>query len=461
MSDTLIIKNKKIVDFYTKNNINFEAVNLIFLDLIEKINNDMSSTIVNTIHNEILDSVRDIKNSVSSFNNTLIVKMHEINREYTDNLKLILSNSSNENVEKIGQFVEKNTESFLRKVTEEMPKSFSSGIKENLMQMEKTIKEDIKVLKNDENTIKEYISTLDTKLQNIQQPIYSFINASQEQINTNITGLKESLSQTKVSQEKVMDDLGDFLNKYKTNSNYKGKYSEHMMEQVLNKMFPCDEVINSSSSLKNAGDFIVKREGKVPLLIENKNYELSVQKEGVEKFLRDIRVQKCNGIFLSQFSGIQYKPNYFIEIEDNCVLVYLHNVDYSEEKIRTAVDIIDNLSGRLFELSMEGNMDGIPIRKDVLDKINAEYCNFINQKELLQNSLKDFQKSFTTQIDGLKMPDLAEYLNGKYASLHNQKWVCDICGDSFLKKTGLASHKKKHNKGGGGEEGEVKNEIKK
>jgi hypothetical protein len=124
----------------------------------------------------------------------------------------------------------------------------------------------------------------------------------------------------------VIEELSDFLNKYKNNSNYKGKSSEHMLEGVLCKMFPSDEIINTSSTMKLAGDFMLKREGKLPILIENKNYDLNVQKEGVEKFLRDIRAQKCNGIFMSQHSGIQYKPNYFIEIEDGCVLIYLHNV---------------------------------------------------------------------------------------------------------------------------------------
>ena len=57
----LTIANKRIWDFYNNNkNISFEAVNLIFLDLIEKINNDMSSTMTTAINNEILSCVKDI-----------------------------------------------------------------------------------------------------------------------------------------------------------------------------------------------------------------------------------------------------------------------------------------------------------------------------------------------------------------------------------------------------------------
>jgi hypothetical protein len=146
---------------------------------------------------------------------------------------------------------------------------------------------------------------------------------------------------------------------------------------------------------------------------------------------------------MSQYSGIQYKPNYFIEIDDGCVLIYLHNVDYSEEKIRTAVDIIDNLSSKLNELSVNDE-DGIMIKKEILDKINAEFQVFINHKELLAFNLKEFQKSFLQQIEELKLPDLTVYLNSKYASMQNQKWCCEICNEAFTKKASLASHMKKH-----------------
>ena len=84
-------------------------------------------------------------------------------------------------------------------------------------------------------------------------------------------------------------------------------------------------------------------------------------------------------MFLSQHSGIQYKPNFFIEIEDNCVLIYLHNVEYSEEKIRTAIDIIDKLSDKLAELNLN-DTEGIIIEKDILDKINSDFQGFYSTK---------------------------------------------------------------------------------
>jgi len=446
-----VINNKRIWEFYNSNpHINVEAINLILLDLIEKINSDMTSTITNTINSEILSSVKEIKHDVSSITNALIVKFHEINKECIESVKLIVSSASSENTDRIFSALDRNTDTFINRLNIEFPKSsheLNIQLKDKFQTLQKTIIDDIKselsTTVNKENGLKEYISGMDSKIQQLQQPIYSFISANQEQINANLNSLRDANSVAQLTQNRVIEELSDFLNKYRTNSNYKGKSSENVLEGVLCKMFPSDEVINTSSTMKLAGDFMLKREGKLQILIENKNYDLNVQKEGVEKFLRDIRAQKCNGIFMSQHSGIQYKPNYFIEIEDGCVLIYLHNVNYSEDIIRTAVSIIDNLSARLEELGVDDE-DGYVIQKSVLDRINVEFQVFVSKKETMLFNLKEFNKSFTAQIDDLNMPDLSSYLNSKYASLQNQKWVCDVCSEAFTKKASLSSHKKKH-----------------
>ena len=447
----LTITNKRIWDFYNNNkNINIEAVNLIFLDLIEKINNDMSSTMSSAINNEILSYVKEINGNVGTITNTLIVKFHDINKEYIDNMKLIIAASSSESIEKLTCTLERNTESFISKINQEIPKThqdLNNKMKENLESFQQIIINDIKgqlnTTTNKEDAYKEYISGIDDKMKTMQQPLYEFITANQEQMVSSLSNLKESSIIAQSGQNKVIEELGEFLNKYRTNSNYKGKSSENMLELTLNKMYPTGEVVNSSSSLKLAGDFILKREGKQQILIENKNYDLAIQKEGVEKFLRDIRAQKCNGIFMSQHSGIQYKPNFFIEIEDNCVLIYLHNVEYSEEKIRTAIDIVDKLSEKLNELNIN-DTDGITIEKDILDKINTEFQVFIAHKETMVFNLKEMQKTFLSQFEDLNMPNLSIYLNSRYASMQNQKWCCTICNESFSKKTLLVTHKKKH-----------------
>ena len=137
---TLKVTNKRLWEFYNNNeNINFEAINLIFLDLIEKINNDMSSTLTNTINSEILNYVKDLKNTVSSLTNTLIVKFHDINHEYIENIKLILSSSSTDSVDKLTTVLDKNTELFVNRIANEFPK--------NTLELNNLIKEKLQLTK--------------------------------------------------------------------------------------------------------------------------------------------------------------------------------------------------------------------------------------------------------------------------------------------------------------------------
>ena len=126
---------------------------------------------------------------------------------------------------------------------------------------------------------KDYINNLDEKIKSIQTPIYSFITSNQQQITNNLTSLKESNLIAQTNQCKVIDELGDFLNKYKTNSAAKGLASENRLQILLNKMFPMSNVVDSRA-LKEAGDFLLKREGRPTILIENKNYEALMGHQG-------------------------------------------------------------------------------------------------------------------------------------------------------------------------------------
>jgi hypothetical protein len=63
--------------------------------------------------------------------------------------------------------------------------------------------------------------------------------------------------------------------------------------------------------------------------------------------------------------------DFFIEIHNGCVLVYLHN-EYSQEKIKVAVNIIEHLSSKLSEMDVK---DGNNIDKDVLDSFEKTSYN--------------------------------------------------------------------------------------
>ena len=146
------------------------------------------------------------------------------------------------------------------------------------------------------------------------------------------------------------------MNKYSLNSSYKGQAAENQLFIVLNSMFPTGEIINTTGQ-KSSGDFLLKRDNKPDIIFENKDYLNNVYIGEIRKFIIDIETQNKHGIFLSQKSGIASRANYQIEFHKGNILVFLHNVEYSKEKIQIAVDIIDNLSVKLEELIQDDDDD--------------------------------------------------------------------------------------------------------
>ena len=444
------INNKRIYDYYKANtNVNIETMNLILLDFMEQLGNDMTKVLSNSVFGEILSNVKDIKQQVNSFNDTIGVKMQEHNKSFMETTKLIISASSSENTDKIAQLLNRNTDSFIERINFSIPKTQDENnkkIQDNLLAFQKVINEDIKSYlstNNSETSLKEFIGSLDAKIMTMQQPIYTFISSNQEQLNAKLSSLRDDSVSNKSANDKVMSDLNEFLTKYKTSSQFKGQCSENMLGNVLNKMYPIAEVLNTTA-LKASGDFLLKRLGKQPILLENKNYETNVNVDEIKKFLRDVNEQKTHAIMMSQYSGIVSKPNGFIEINDGKVIIYLHNVDYSADKIKMAIDVIDILSERLDEISNVEEIDGYVIKKEVLDKINDQFQIFLSQKEVVLTTLKEMNKKLTTQIEDMKIPDLSLFLNDKYASIQNQQFSCEICNLPFQNKRSLASHKKCH-----------------
>jgi hypothetical protein len=441
--------NKKIYDFYASNPaIDIETINLLFIQILEHIGTDLSKMVSTTLQTEILTNIKDIKHSIQTLNDSLSVRLNEHNRDFLDNIKLLLSVSSNENIEKISTLLDRNVVTFMDKITTTLPSMNSKPIQEALDKFQKTIQETIQnflYTQHDNKNLRDFMSNLEHKLQTSQQPIFAIIHSHQELVKGNIQSLKQDYNGLLESNSKLYGELNSFLSRYTSSSQFKGQVSELILEEIMNKLFPTGEVINSSNQVAT-GDVVLKRADKPTIILENKNYKRNVDVDEIKKFIRDISQQKCCGIMLSQNSGIVGKPDYFIEVHDGNVLIYLHNVNYSMDKIKNAVDIIDNLYEKLSHIKTQEHTKGITIHKECLDRINQQYQLFLAQKTSILNTVRETQRQLTSQIEELHIPELAVYLNDKYASIQNQEYVCDLCNMPFSTRRALASHKKSHKK---------------
>jgi len=441
--------NKRICSFYEANpSIQFETVNLIFIDIFDKLLHDKDKTIHSSVQTQIMNSITDnaasineLKESISILKDTmfsinkenhllLFSKLTDFRKDYIDEIKqLFLLN----NHESVGPLLEKNNALLIDKTTllinEMIPKS-QTQVQEQLRQFYQSISADTaQLLKSiDSNSTKEFLNNFEIKsslmLQNLQQPIYSYISASEDRILANVNALKDGNSQ----QHKKWNEIDQVLHKLVGGTNTMNQsFHNNQLSGVLTKMYHSAEISTQPTVSTNSGSILLKRLRKPNILIENKDSKDNITIEDIQNFLLLIEEYNCNGIFISQSSGICTKKNYQIETQGNNIIVYLHNVEYSSAKIECAVDIIDQLSSKLRQYK-GNNTDDCMIPKDLLDSINTEFQLFLTQKNAVIEVFKESQKKVLSQIDELRFPCLDKFLSTKYsAPIQKPGLKCDMC----------------------------------
>jgi hypothetical protein len=202
---------------------------------------------------------------------------------------------------------------------------------------------------------------------------------------------------------------------------------------ILRGLFPSAEV-EYVGSQKESGDIMIHRKDKQRILVENKCYESrQVTSDQVKKFIHDIDIQNCSGLFLSQEGGIVNKDNFEINIHNRNVLLYIHNVNYDPEIIKIAIDIIDSFKTKLDEITLT---DDYPISKDTLEEINREYQLFVEQKLTQLKMVKEFSQKMIKNIEDLQLPCLEKMLSSRFGYITSGKFICEKC--NFIGKNPLA-----------------------
>ena len=377
----LQITNKRIISFFEQRpDMDFESTLLKFIDIMESLQENMNKTLTNTTVMEILDNIKSMKTD----NKLLITQnMAEIKRGLNEDIRMIMSNSINERLE----------------------------------------------------------PTLREKLKEQQIQLVDNVSGRLEQLLENkISGIKESTSASKEILSTQHNTLNDLLKRFE-NSSKKGKLSENLLFNTLSDIYPCAE-INDVGKTKETGDIMMYRKNKPTVLVENKDWTRPIVNAEVQKFVRDVEIQKCNGLFLSQNVGICSKDNYEINIlEGNLVTVYIHNVNYDQDKIRIGVDIIDNITEILKEIDvLEINKnEEYSISKEITQHINAEYQNYLVHKEKTIKMARDFVANLVKHEEEFNFSSLEKFLASKYSALNN-KHVCKYCGYIGKKANSISAH---------------------
>jgi len=278
-------------------------------------------------------------------------------------------------------------------------------------------------------------SHLNTSLTSTEQRLDSRISEIRSTTERELSSIKEISTQNQLTSSSLNTSLTELLKKME-NSSSKGNISENILNDILHNLYPSAQ-IDDVGQQKETGDIILTRKNKPKILIENKDWNKNVVQEEIKKFLRDVELQNCSGLFLSQNFGIAGKENYEININNGNVLIYVHEVNNDPEKIKIAIDIIDQLKYKLGELEDDSEND--TISKEKLESINIEFQAFVQSKLALVKLAKEFNQKFLKQIEDIKIPTLEEYLSTRYAT-SSSKYVCEYCNFVAKNQSAKSAH---------------------
>ena len=410
----IIITDVVIISYYRENqNIDIVTMNHIFIDILKNLSSNLSTTINSTINSKILSIVSDIDKNISLMKADILLKLFESKREYIEDLKTILYNNISSNNEKINSNIEKNNEYLLSKIKTTINEIIPKSQENSYLQIEgciktffTTISHDTKNLleitnkidktSKDDTLIKNFIENIDSHLtkmfSTIQQPIFNSIQSSEERTNNGIQQIKENMIVQNSIQETVRNEMKDFLNKYKNSSQFKGNVAEIELQHMLLSIMPSDEIIRVSNDTATC----------------------------------DLKVNRKD----------TSKPN----IINGLIHIYIPNANYEVEKIKIALDIIDNLSFKLDSISKQ-NSDDISISKEDLDEITEEYRFFGIKKSQMIETIKSVNKQLIDQLEELQLPKTKKFLMNLGNIENDNDFKCTFCNNwSGKNKASLAAH---------------------
>ena len=422
-NDYLIIKHPKVINFYKmNNNIDIDNINLLLVNMLEEYNKSLCDTLSTSLSKEILERLKDQNIILDNLSKTLLIKLSDMKNDNIKEIRQHIDNNSNISIIKIIDKLELENSKLLNEIMPKRTNEIENIINNFYNKIRNT--DDIKDLE------KRYIENIQT----LECNILKNINTSENKIVSQLYEIKdENKTLTKIENE-----LLNFLDKYK-NSSLKGQISENYIEQTLNELFKSSEIERTTGENKS-GDFIIHRENNNPILIEIKNYTRNVPTEEVRKFRRDVSENKMSGIMISMNSGICKKNNFQIDItEDNNICVYIHNLNFDNDKIKIAVELIDNLH---YKLSQNIN-NGININISQLQEITKEYNNFLLKRNNIIISIKENNKKIIQSLENMELMNLNIFLSSKY-NLSNNNLKCIYC-NKFIgtNSKSLSTHSRK------------------
>lgn len=436
----LVINDKDVIEFYTANKIDHEEINRCIVRILKNvIDTEISHNVVSSM-NEKLSSLQQKMDAIDSslkinsgeISNTMMVQLTEYRKTYMEDLKLLLSSN---NTERITPMLKDITSSLMDKTTilfsEILPKHqtiISQELSQSLQIFKINLQSEIEKINNSQMDKK----TMEENMSNIQKLFCEHEN----KMTSKLSEIKDTTVLNQQTQGSLNTQVQEILKKFE-NSSSKGGMSENILYNILLGLFPTSDIQHVGNEQKETCDITFIRTASSPkILFENKDHTTgNVPKHEITKFIRDCEIQDCCGIMLAQHRSICNKENFELQIHGNNVLLYVNEVKFDKEVIKTAVNVVEQLKTKLDEFGKNTENN---IEQDVLDNINKEYQSFLGRKLTISRMTKEFTDKMTAELNSLTMPSLDKYLAPKYASSFTHENACKYCNKQVGKS--LAQH---------------------
>jgi len=448
----LTLTNQDVFEFYEKSGLDFEQMNIMFVNILKKLQLDLDTSVNSNMASTLLDKFNSIDSKIESItssvskcqrdiSSSLELKLNDYRKEYIDNLKQILSLN---NAEHIAPLIKENNSALLDKtslmISDLIPRNqdvMSKDINTHFQLFQTSIMSETNKLMSsslDKKAVDDFLNNIAQSMGQSHNTLITLLSSSESRIENRLVETERRLNEIKEistlnnsTQQTLYASVSEMLKKFEKGIT-KGTVSEHIVYNILLALYPCAQIDHVGGEQKETGDIMLIRNDKPKILIENKDHSsTNVPKMDVEKFIRDCEIQNCCGIMLAQHRGIANKQNFELQLNNGNVLLYLHEVNFDKDKIKVAIDIVEHFKSKIDETF--NHEDDCVIDKDTLDAINREFVNYMNQKSNLVKLLRDFNEKMTFSINELKIPTLEKYLSSKFASASavQSDNICKYC----------------------------------
>jgi len=420
---TITLTDPRVCQFYIDHPaISIDYINLLFIDIFEKV--APGPTIEFTTENQSL--LNQMTKSVISLKDDIL----SMNKQQLDTIK---NDCLSENNDTLMRHFQGHLAEFYDKIHKDTDALLQSNASKE--------------------SIRDFIQNFELKssimINSLQQPICSFILASENRINQQISAIQEEHSKelsaiNQKSQEHVIQEIGHLIRDSGRTPGVIIHPKQNPIMGILTKIYNSAEINVVESRIPSICTTNLKRLRKQPIYIKSIETDENVTTDDVADFIALIEDKNVCGILVSQRSGVSTKKDFQIEIYNNNILVFIHLGDYSPHKIESAVNIIDNLYTKIRQFSVNPGANECHIPKDILDSINQEYQTFMSQKNAILELLKENQKKMVTQLDEFRFPQLDKFLATRYTiPIQKPGLKCDICKSfSGNNLKALAAHKR-------------------